>query len=373
LAADESTGTIGKRFDAIKLENNEDNRRAYRELLFTSGAGEKIASVLLMTQCKKKKKKKKEKRILSKSVMSTRCIAIAELSHYISGVIMYEETLYQKTADGKPFPQLLKEQGIVTGIKTDKGTVDIAGTKGETNTQGLTDLHVRSKKYYEAGARFAKWRNVIKIDAANGCPSELAVQDCAYTLARYASISQANGLVPIVEPEILMDGAHSIAHCAAVTERVLAAVFKALADHHILLEGCLLKPNMVTSGADSGAKDTPADVGMFTVRSLARTVPPALPGVMFLSGGQGEAEASRNLNAINRQPKAKTWHLSFSYGRALQASTIATWKGKAENVAEAQKVFLARAKANSLAQKGQYSGEGDEKNDTTLYERAYVY
>jgi fructose-bisphosphate aldolase class I len=242
-----------------------------------------------MTQCTKKKKKKK--RILTRNLLfvlpmfSSIC---TELSHYISGVIMYEETLYQKTADGKPFPQLLKEQGIVTGIKTDKGTVDIAGTKGETNTQGLTDLHVRSKKYYEAGARFAKWRNVIKIDAANGCPSELAVQDCAYTLARYASISQANGLVPIVEPEILMDGAHSIAHCAAVTERVLAAVFKALADHHILLEGCLLKPNMVTSGADSGAKDTPADVGMFTVRSLARTVPPALPGVMFLSGGQGE-------------------------------------------------------------------------------------
>jgi len=334
LAADESTGTIGKRFDAIKLENNEENRRAYRELLFTSGP---------------------------------------EMAQYISGVIMYEETLYQKTADGKPFPVMLKELGIVTGIKTDKGTVEIAGTVGETNTQGLTDLHVRSKKYYEAGARFAKWRNVIKIDVAAGCPSELAVQDCAYTLARYASISQSNGLVPIVEPEILMDGAHSIEVCAAVTERVLAAVFKALSDHHVLLEGCLLKPNMVTSGVDSGHKDTPADVGMFTVRSLARTVPPALPGVMFLSGGQGEAEASRNLNAVNRAPKAKTWHLSFSYGRALQASTISAWKGKKEHIAEAQKVFIARAKANSLAQKGQYSGEGDEKADSTLYERAYVY
>lgn len=364
MAADESTGTIGKRFDAIKLENSEENRRAYRELLFTSGPGEIAAG---------RQKEKKKNRIFFVDLLPFGGTGGAELSQYISGVIMYEETLYQKSHDGKLFPALLKELGIVTGIKTDKGTVEIAGTNGETNTQGLTDLHVRSKKYYDAGARFAKWRNVVKIDVATGCPSELAVQDCAYTLARYASISQANGLVPIVEPEILMDGAHSIAHCAAVTERVLAAVFKALSDHHVLLEGCLLKPNMVTSGADSGAKDTPADVGMFTVRSLTRTVPPALPGVMFLSGGQGEAEASRNLNAINRQPKAKTWHLSFSYGRALQASTIATWKGKKEHVAEAQKVFLARAKANSLAQKGQYTGEGDEKNDTTLYERAYVY
>jgi len=329
LAADESTGTIGKRFEAIKVENTEANRRAYRELLFTSGP---------------------------------------EISNYISGVIMYEETLTQKTEDGRLFPELLKSLGIVTGIKTDKGTVDIGGTKGETATQGLDDLHKRSKGYYEKGARFAKWRNVLKI--GHGMPSELAIQDCAHTLARYASISQLNGLVPIVEPEILMDGDHSIEVCAAVSERVLCAVFKALNDHHVLIEGCLLKPNMVCAGVDNKEQSGAADVGMYTVRTLLRSVPAALPGVVFLSGGQSEVEASRNLNAINLQPRANTWHLTFSYGRALQASCLDAWKGEKANLKAAQAAFLKRAKMNSLAQTGQYIDEEDSKK---LYVRDYKY
>lgn len=267
---------------------------------------------------------------------------------------------------------MLNENGIVPGIKTDKGVVAIPGLDGETDTQGLTDLHVRSAKYYEQGARFAKWRNVLTIDPAKGKPSALAVAQCAQTLARYAALSQANGLVPIVEPEILMDGSHSIEVCAQVTERVLAAVFKALNDHNVLLEGALLKPNMVSAGADCADKGKPADVGMYTVRTLLRTVPPALPGVMFLSGGQSEAEATRNLNAINRMPGAKTWSLSFSYGRALQASTLKAWQGKKENVKAAQKALLERAKQNSLAQLGKYTGDGDDA-DASLYERDYKY
>lgn len=334
LAADESTGTIGKRFAAINVENNEENRHAYRSLLFTSGP---------------------------------------ELAESISGVIMFEETLYSKTAEGETFPALLKRQGIVTGIKTDKGVQPIGGTDGETATQGLTDLGKRSAAYYEAGARFAKWRNVLKINVANGQPSALSVADCAHTLARYASISQQNGLVPIVEPEILMDGEHSIEVCAAVTERVLSAVFKALADHHVLLEGCLLKPNMVLPGSDfAGGKATPNDVGMYTVRTLLRTVPAALPGVVFLSGGQSEAEATRNLNGINNMPKCNTWHLTFSYGRALQASCLDAWQGKKENVEAAQKVLLGRCKANSDAQKGEYKGDGDNA-DKSLFVKGYTY
>lgn len=231
---------------------------------------------------------------------------------------------------------------------------------------------MRSAKYYEAGARFAKWRNVLSIDPANGIPSELAVSLCANTLARYAAISQANGLVPIVEPEILMDGAHGIEVCAAVTERVLAAVFKALADHHVLLEGCLLKPNMVLPGASHAKKATPGEVGMYTVRTLLRTVPAALPGVVFLSGGQSEAEATRNLNGINKTARSGTWHLTFSYGRALQSSCLKAWQGKPENVKAAQAAFLERAKANSLAQKGEYTGDGDDA-DESLYVANYTY
>jgi len=333
LAADESTGTIGKRFEKINLENTEPNRRAYRELLFTSPG----------------------------------------FANYCSGVILYEETLYQKTADGKPFVELLKELGVIPGIKVDKGLVNIPGTEEETATQGLDDLGKRCAEYYKAGARFAKWRAVIKI--SNTCPSELAIQETAHSLARYAAICQENGLVPIVEPEVLMDGTHTLKRCTEVTERVLAVVFKHLNDHHIFLEGALLKPNMVTPGHESEeyARTKPEEIGRATVTVLQRTVPPALPGVMFLSGGQGEEEATRNLQAINSVPLKKPWHLSFSYGRALQSSCIKAWAGKPENVKAAQEAFLVRAKANSEANLAHYKGNASGQGSDSLYEKGYKY
>ena len=329
LAADESTGTIKKRFDAASIECTEANRAAYRALLFTTPG----------------------------------------ISEFISGAILYEETLFQKAADGTPMTELLRRAAIVPGIKVDAGLGVLPGTEGETGTLGLDGLDARCKKYYDAGARFAKWRAVLKI--GDGLPSALSVQETAHSLARYAAICQANGLVPIVEPEILNDGAHSIERCALETERVLAAVFKALNEHHVLLEGCLLKPNMVLCGYDGGVKASPAEVGHFTLRTLQRTVPPALVGVVFLSGGQSEEDASVNLSAINAQPGKKPWALTFSYGRALQASTIKTWAGKAENVAEAQAVLLARAKANSLAALGKYAGSG--QTGESLHVKNYVY
>jgi fructose-bisphosphate aldolase class I len=331
LAADESTGTIQKRFEAINLPNTEENRRAYRELLFTT----------------------------------------PDLGKYISGVILYEETLYQKTKDGKPFPQLLQEQGIVVGIKVDKGLKPLPGTDGEMACQGLTDLDVDVKKYYAAGARFAKWRAAYTIGP--GKPSELLVKEQAWGLARYAGICQANGLVPIVEPEILMDGSHDINHCARVSEHVFATVVKALHDNGILLEGSLLKPNMVIHGSDSGKKATPHEVASYTVRALKRTIPPAIPGIMFLSGGQTEEEATINLDAMNKL-SGNPWVLSFSYGRALQASCIKSWQGKPENVAQAQKVLQERAQANSKAQLGKYEGgSGGSTATTSLFEKNYVY
>jgi len=315
LAADESTNTIGSRFQKINLENNEPNRRAYRELLF----------------------------------------ATKDIGKHISGAILYEETLYQSTEGGVPFTELLKSQGVIVGIKVDKGTVPIPGTDGETSTQGLDGLSDRVKKYYEAGARFAKWRAVLKIGKNE--PSALAIQENAWGLARYAAICQENGLVPIVEPEILPDGDHPIEVCAAVTQKVLASVFKALSDNHILLEGILLKPNMVTAGASSSQKVTAEDIGRLTVVALQRTVPAAVPGIMFLSGGQGEIEATQNLNAMNALHTKKPWTLSFSYGRALQASVIKTWGGDKKNLDEARKVFSLRAHCNGFASVGKYEGE----------------
>ncbi|XP_014504861.1 fructose-bisphosphate aldolase, cytoplasmic isozyme [Vigna radiata var. radiata] len=314
LAADESTGTIGKRLASINVENVESNRRALRELLFTAPGA----------------------------------------LQYLSGVILFEETLYQSTASGKPFVQLLTEAGVLPGIKVDKGTVELAGTDGETTTQGLDGLGQRCAKYYEAGARFAKWRAVLKIGPNE--PSELSIHENAYGLARYAVICQENGLVPIVEPEILVDGPHDIHKCAAVTERVLAACYKALNDHHVLLEGTLLKPNMVTPGSKS-AKVAPEVVAEHTVRALQRTVPAAVPAVVFLSGGQSEEEATLNLNAINQIKGKKPWTLSFSFGRALQQSTLKAWGGKEENVKKAQEALLIRAKANSEATLGTYKGD----------------
>ena len=276
LAADESTGTIGQRFSKIEVENNEENRRAYRDLLFTTEG----------------------------------------LENYISGVILYEETLGQKSADGTPFPELLKSKGIIPGIKVDKGLVVIPGTNDENATTGLDGLAERCQKYYAQGARFAKWRAVVKI--GNGRPSQAAVLETAHTLARYAAICQANGLVPIVEPEILTDGDHNIEVCAEVSERVFRQCVQALHEQKLLLEGLLLKPNMVTPGATSGEKKSAAEIAWYTVRTLSRTIVPAIPGITFLSGGQSEEEATLNLNEMNKlDAKLRPWSLSFSYGRAL--------------------------------------------------------
>ncbi|KAI4349013.1 hypothetical protein L6164_009670 [Bauhinia variegata] len=332
LAADESTGTIGKRLSSINVENVESNRQALRELLFTAPGA----------------------------------------LQYISGVILFEETLYQKTAAGKPFVEVMKEGGALPGIKVDKGTVELPGTNGETTTQGLDDLGQRCAKYYQAGARFAKWRAVLKIGPNE--PSELAIHENAYGLARYAVICQENGLVPIVEPEILVDGPHDINKCAAVTERVLAACYKALNDHHVLLEGTLLKPNMVTPGSDS-AKVAPEVIAEHTVRALQRTVPAAVPAVVFLSGGQSEEEATVNLNAMNKLQGKKPWSLSFSFGRALQSSTLKAWSGKNENIKKAQETFVIRCKANSEATLGTYKGDAKlaEGAAESLHVKDYKY
>jgi len=333
LAADESTGTIGKRFTPIGVENVEDNRRAYRRLLFTTeGLGE-----------------------------------------YISGAITYEETLFHKDDDGTPFPELLRRIGVIPGIKVDKGVKPLYGTDGETVTQGADDLDARCKRYYEAGARFAKWRAVYKISDA-GAPSQLSIQQNAETLARYAVICQANGLVPIVEPEVLMDGTHSLERAAVATEKVQAAVMKALSDHHILWEGMLLKPNMVRAGTECADRCTPEDIARATVRVLQHTLPAAVPGVVFLSGGMSEEEATAVLNRMNQLEGPKPWALSFSYGRALQHSVLQAWRGKEENVAAAKETLMRRAKANSEATLGKYDGwaaSSDADKDLTI--KNYTY
>ncbi|MCO5572756.1 hypothetical protein L7F22_026515 [Adiantum nelumboides] len=315
LAADESTGTIGKRFVNIRIENNEANRQAYREMLF-----------------------------------STR-----EALLFLSGAILFEETLFQKTQSGKPFVEVLKEAGVLTGIKVDLGIVELPGTC-ETATQGLDGLAERCQKYYTAGARFAKWRAVLRIGPNE--PSDQAMQENAHGLARYAVICQENGLVPIVEPEVLSDGNHDIKKCAAVTERVLATVYKALSDHRVLLEGTLLKPNMVTPGT-GGPKATPEQIAGYTLQCLQRTVPVAVPGIMFLSGGQSEEEATLNLNAINTLNAIKPWVLSFSYGRALQHTPLRIWGGRRENVPEAQRVFATLCCSNSNASTGNYQASSN--------------
>lgn len=313
LAADESTATIGKRFANIGLENNEENRRLYRQLLFSANQ---------------------------------------VVSDNISGVILFHETLYQKADDGTPFPVLLRQKGIIPGIKVDKGVVSLMGTEDESTTQGLDDLAQRCAQYKKDGCDFAKWRCVLKI--GKNTPSPLSILENANVLARYATICQMNGLVPIVEPEVLPDGDHDLERAQKVTEKVLAAVYKALNDHHVYLEGTLLKPNMVTAGQSCSIKYTPQDIACATVTALQRTVPPAVVGVTFLSGGQSEEEASVNLNAINQHPGRKPWALTFSYGRALQASVLKAWGGKAENVKAGQDELVKRAKANGLAAQGKY-------------------
>jgi len=317
LAADESTGSMTKRLNSINLENTEENRRLYRQLLFTTDA------------------------------------SIAE---NISGVIFFDETFYQKTDDGVSFPKLLKSRGIIPGIKVDKGLVKLLGTDDETTTQGLDDLDARCAKYKKDGADFAKWRCALKI--GNNLPSQLAIIENANVLARYASICQQNGIVPIVEPEILPDGEHDLETCQQITEKVLAAVYKALSDHNIFLEGTLLKPNMVTAGFSCTKKYTSEQNARATVRALSRGVPPAVPGITFLSGGQSEEDASLNLSAINSITDiSRPWALTFSYGRALQASVLKAWMGNKDNVPAAQKELLKRARANGLAAKGLYSGD----------------
>ncbi|XP_072295678.1 fructose-bisphosphate aldolase B [Eucyclogobius newberryi] len=334
LAADESTGTMAKRLEKINVENTEENRRFFRDLLFSCDSS--------MANC-------------------------------VGGVIFFHETLYQKSDSGKLFPQVIKDKGIVVGIKVDKGTAGFNGTDGETTTQGLDGLSERCAQYKKDGCDFAKWRCVLKI--SDSCPSALAIAENANVLARYASICQQNGLVPIVEPEILPDGEHDLQRCQYVTEKVLAAVYKALSDHHVYLEGTLLKPNMVTPGHSCPKKFTPQEVAMATVSALRRTVPAAVPGICFLSGGQSEEEASVHLNAINQVPLHRPWKLTFSYGRALQASTLATWQGKPGNKAAAQEVFCTRAKINGLASKGEYkpSSSAGQASTQSLFTESYIY
>lgn len=335
LAADESTGTIGQRFSGINVENTEENRRKYRQLLFTA----------------------------------------PEIEANVSGVILYEETLYQSLDNGKTVPEQLKSRGIYIGIKVDKGIKPLAGTNGECVTQGIDDLDARCAKYYAAGARFAKWRAVLHIkDVIGATPSQVAIDENANTLARYASICQMNGLVPIVEPEVLMDGDFPIEVAAAATEKVIAACYKALSDHHVLLEGTLLKPNMVRSGSDAAVQANSKEIAFATVRVLQHTVPPAVPGITFLSGGMSEEEASLALNEINLVAGPKPWSLTFSYGRAMQQSCLKAWLGKDENIPAAQAVLLERARANGLANLGQYTGgAGGAAASASTFVKGYVY
>jgi len=332
LAADESTGTIGKRLASIGVENTVENGRLYRQLLFTSDK-EKMAP--------------------------------------ISGVILFHDTLYQKADDGTPFIELIKERGIIPGIKVDKGVKNLLGSEDEVTTQGLDDLDVRCKQYKKDGCQFAKWRSTYKI--GTNTPSYQAILENANVLARYAAICQAAGLVPIVEPEVLCDGDHSLDRCQKVTETVLAAVYKALSDHHVYLEGTLLKPNMVTPGQSCPQKATPAQVAIATVTAFSRTIPPAVPGIVFLSGGQSEEEASLNLNAINQFVGApKPWRLAFSFGRALQASCLKAWGGT--NVSAGQEELLKRAKINGAATLGQYEGGiGSAAGQESLFVKDHKY
>jgi len=331
LAADESTGTIGKRLAMINVKNEEPNRQRYRELLFTT----------------------------------------KDIGKYICGAILFEETLNQKSKDGTPFPELLKKQGVIPGIKVDKGTRDLQGCPGEKWTQGLTDLDLRAEKYYNAGARFAKWRAVLVIQ--NGYISETAIKENAWGLARYAAICQSKGLVPIVEPEILMDGTHSLKVNQYWTEKVIAACYKALSDNNVILEATLLKPNMCLPGKQNKDKRSMKDNALATVTALKRSVPSAVPGIMFLSGGQSEEEATMNLNEINKLGDLP-WSASFSYGRALQQSVLRAWKGEDKNIKAAQDALMVRAKANSDAQLGKYTGDAaTEDSKKTLYEKGYTY
>ncbi len=314
LAADESSGTIEKRFSSIAVESTEENRRAYRDLLFTTPGA----------------------------------------SEFISGVILFDETIRQSSADGMPFPELLSSQGIVPGIKVDKGAKPLAGAPGETVTEGLDGLRERLAEYRQLGARFSKWRAVIEI--GDETPSEYGISVNAHALARYAALSQEAGIVPIVEPEVLMDGDHTLERCYEATARTLKAVFGELFDQRVELEGMLLKPNMVLSGKDASEQASVEEVAEATLRCFRETVPAAVPGIVFLSGGQTDELATAHLNAMNARG-GHPWQLSFSYGRALQAPALKAWRGDAGNVEAGQQAFLRRAKLNGAARSGLYAPE----------------
>jgi fructose-bisphosphate aldolase, class I len=314
LAADESSGTIEKRFKSVEVSSTEEHRCAYRELLFTTvGAGE-----------------------------------------FISGVILFDETIRQRTADGTPFPEALRAQGMIPGIKVDKGTKPLAGFEGEKITEGLDGLRDRLTEYRDLGARFTKWRAVITI--GDGIPTQGCIDANAEALARFAALSQEAGLVPIVEPEVLMDGDHTIERCFEVTTATLAGVFAALRRHRVRLDGMLLKPNMVLSGSDCPEQASVQAVAEATVRCLRDTVPASVPGIVFLSGGQSDELATAHLDAMNRLAP-QPWQLSFSYGRALQAPALKAWKGDPANGPAGQQAFYHRAKLNGAARYGSYRKE----------------
>ena len=314
LAADESEGTIKKRFDSIGVESNEENRRAYRDLLFTTEGAEE----------------------------------------FISGVILFDETIRQATVDGTPFPQLLASTGVIPGIKVDKGAKPLANAPGETITEGLDGLRDRLKEYGELGARFAKWRATYSI--GTDIPSEYCIWTNAHALARYAALCQEHGLVPIVEPEVLMDVDHDSETSFKVTSKVLLAVYTELHDQRVKLEGTLLKPNMVLPGYESPDQVTDDEIAEHTLRCFRERVPAAVPGIVFLSGGQSDEDATRRLNAMNaRGPHP--WQISFSYGRALQAPALKAWGGQTGNVEAAQKAYYRRAKFNGAARSGTYAPE----------------
>ena len=313
LAADESDPTIKKRFDTINVESTKENRTAYREMLFTT----------------------------------------ERLEDYISGVILFEETLQSASSKGVPFPQVLADKGIIPGIKCDKGLAALPKTDGERVTQGLDGLQNRLEGYYKLGARFSKWRAVITI--GKNIPSPRCIEANAWVLARYASISQEAGVVPIVEPEVMMTGDHGIERCEQVTLETLQHLFFELYKQRVALEGMLLKTNMVLPGEDCPVQASAEQIAEATVRCFKQVLPPALPGVVFLSGGQSSVMATENLNAMNALGEALPWELSFSYGRALQETPLKTWKGDAANAAEAQKKLYHRARCNGMARTGEYT------------------
>lgn len=319
LAADESSGTIKKRFDAIGVESTEGNRRDYREMLFRSTEA---------------------------------------MRQYISGVILYDETIWQDAKDGTPLVKLIESSGAIPGIKVDEGTQALPMCPGETVTVGLDRLADRLKKYYERGARFAKWRAVI--DIAGGIPSMTAISVNAHALARYAALCQAAQIVPIVEPEVLMDGDHDIDRCYEVTSRVLDKTFQELRAQRVALEGMVLKPNMAISGKKSAKQASVEEVAEKTIRLLRACVPAAVPGIAFLSGGQSDEEATAHLNAMHKLGSLP-WGLTFSYGRALQAAPQKAWSGKAENVVAGQNAFSHRARMNGLASKGEWQSSLEKK------------